>query len=359
MLRVTRAFGFLRRRHIIWALTAALAVLACAQPAAAQRFEWRDVEQRVEILPSGDVIVDDVRTLWTDADFGEAYIEIRLAPGQRVELLEESGALSPGPPAEARQQRVSGGEELVVRQEERVSERRVRFHYRLSGSLDVYSDVVQWYWNILGREDVAVIGYSLEVVAPGPMAEPYDAFVHRYGHPEAPRVELSQDRSWLTVAFDRIPSADGVEIRYLMEPSLFAVQTAVPGLEGLLRDQERIAGLDALRRSAWWAVLGVALVGLLALAVALAYVRHGREPDVGPVMRYPFEPPSDIPPAAVSALRQLAIGLPGGAAFKATIMDLARRGYGTFEPKDDKFEMRLDLGKDDRELERFERQVLQ
>ncbi len=119
-------------------------LLAVLLPCAvAQRYEWRDVEQRVEILANGEVIIDDTRTLWTDGDFGEAFIEIRRTPEQAVELLAGSGAVSAGPPAEAYQQAVEGGQELVVHQQERVSERRVRFHYRLTGSLDLYSDVVQ------------------------------------------------------------------------------------------------------------------------------------------------------------------------------------------------------------------------
>ena len=73
-------------------------------------------------------------------------------------------------------------------------------------------------------------------------------------------------------------------------------------------------------------------------------------------MRYPFEPPADRPPAAVPYFATRFAGS-ASPAFHATIMDLARRGYGVFDSKSGKFNMQL-LDKDDRELLPFERDVL-
>src|SRR5690606_18524250 len=243
-----------------WAL-ALLTLLACAH-AAAQSYQWRDVVQQVEIRPDGSVLVDDTRTLWTDEDFGQAFICLALTRGQRVTLLEGSGAVSSGPPARAFTQRCDGGTELVVERERRVAERRVRFVYLLEGTVDAYSDVVQWYWQVLEAAHPPVRGYQLTVRAPGPMSAPYDAYVHRFGNPEQPRVTLSDDRSALSVAFDRVPSGDGVEIRYLMDPALFTLQGRTPGFERLLEDEARIAGVETgmqARRSPWWALVPLTL----------------------------------------------------------------------------------------------------
>lgn len=340
-------------------------VVALLAVAHAQRYEWRDVQQLVTIEPSGDLIVEDTRTLWTDGDFGEAFICVHLAQGERIDLLPGSGAVSSGPQATAFTQPCAGGTEMVVRNMVRVSERRVRFVYRLSGAMDFYSDVARWYWNILEQDHPPVIGYSLRVEAPGPMAEPYDAYVHRYANPERPVVTLSEDRSVLTVEFEQVPPGAGVEINYLMDPALFERRGSSPGLEAALREEleilersEAMAGRAALRRSPWWALLPGGVVAFLALGVLTAYLKHGREPKVM-AMRYPFEPPSDLPPAAVPALLTQSYQQSSmGNAFMATIMDLARRGYGEFTGKNGRFAMKLDLQRSTDGLHPFEAAVL-
>jgi len=88
------------------------------------------------------------------------------------------------------------------------------------------------------------------------------------------------------------------------------------------------------------------------------YRRYGREPRIAS-MKYPFDPPSDLPPAAVTAMRMQNFSASSmGPAFFATIMDLARRGYGSFTPKGKRFEMHLDPGASTEGLEPFERDVL-
>jgi hypothetical protein len=274
------------------------------------RFEWRDVVQTVAIAPDGVVTVTDERTLWTDEDFAEAFICVRLEAAQTLTLL--SGESLSGYPASAFQQSCESGEpgqEVVVDHGSRITEGRVRFVYRLEGTVDVYSDVVQWYWHILERQHPPIVGYRLTVDAPGPMAFPYDAYVHRFSNPEVPRVSLSEDRSRLGVAFSHIPDGDGVEVRYLMDPALFTVTGTTPGFQRLLEDEARVAGVQAeerrwvaLRSDPRWGVLALLIVLALALKIWQAYRRVGREPDIGPTMRYPFEPPSDLAPAAVVML---------------------------------------------------------
>lgn len=337
-------------------------VLLLAGFAAAQEYRWLDVVQDVEIRADGSVIVDDTRTLWTDEDFGEAFICLLLEGDQRVTLLEGSGALGPGPDSSAFVQGCRPGTELVVRNERRVSERRVRFHYRLDGALDYYSDVVQWYWKILEEEHPPVRGYELTVNAPGPMAEPYDAYVHRFGNLEEPTVELSQDRSTLRVSFDQVPDGDAVEIRYLMDPALFEERGSEEGFEELLIDEHRETGVQnwlITQRRPEWGLIPLGLLGVMGLGITRQYSRVGREPDVQ-AMKYPFEPPTDLPPAAVTTIRhQMYSQTHMGPAFHATIMDLMRRGYGEFEPRSrNRVDIRLDLQRSRDGLLHFEAAVL-
>ena len=334
----------------------------------AQDFVWRDVVQEVTIRADGAVIVLDTRTLTTDEDFGEAFICLTPGTDSTVTLL-EGGTRSPGPATTTLTQPCadnSGGTELVVRQEGRVDERRVFFRYRLDGSLDAYTDVVQWYWKILEQTHPRVEGYRLNVTAPGPMSSPYDAFVHRLGNSEVPQVELSPNRQTLSVRYDAIPEDTGVEIRYLMPPELFTVAGQEPGLESLLQDEARVAGLERLtaerraelervQRLPWWAV-PVPLV-VLPLAWRVLRVAGRRRAQAGTAPHYRFEPPTDRPPAAVTAFASRLSQGGGSAAFFATVMDLARRGYGTFDSQGKTFNMYL-TDKDDTELLPFERDVL-
>jgi uncharacterized membrane protein len=351
-----------RRRHHL----ALLAIVVLASAWAQARFEWRDVVQQVTIAADGSVVVRDERTLWTpDEDFGEAFICVGHPRSVTLTLLDGSGAVSAGPPATAFQQPCDAGTEVVVRNQTRVKERRVLFVYRLDGTVEPYSDVVQWYWNLIQLDHPPIAGYRLSVMAPGPMAEPFDAYVMRYGNPEEPRVALSGDRRELTVAFDRIPSGDGVEVRYLMDPALFSVRGTRPGFEALLQDQARISGVQerdrlfrAFRGSLLWGLLPLAWLLWLAYGIFGAWQRVGREPQTDG-MRYPFEPPRDLPPAAVTAmLSQQFIASSMGPAWFATIMDLARRGLIRFDGEGRKFRILLQPGADTAGLESFEQQVL-
>ena len=257
-----------------FAVTCAVIILL-GLPWAAARFEWRDLHQVVTIESNGDVVVIDERTLWTpDEDFGEAFICVGHPEHVRLTLLDGSGAISPGPEAVTFQQPCAAGTEVVVRNAQRVRERRVRFIYRLRGTVDAYTDVVQWYWNLIQLDHPPIVGYRLSVAAPGPMTAPYDAYVMKYGNPEAPRVALSPDRSVLTVKFDLIPHGDGVEIRFLMDPQLFTLGGTEPGLRGLQSDQARIS-----RGSAALPVgLHAAVAGDDYVAVA-GQIRSGADPN--------------------------------------------------------------------------------
>lgn len=189
----------------------------------AQRYEWRDVRQDVTIQADGRVVVVDTRTLWSNSTFNEAYICFGLAEGQTLTMLPLTDAIGAGPPAYAYSQDCTAGTEIAIRNAEGVSERHLRFAYVFDGTLEYYSDVVQWYWNLIQLDHPPIVGYRLTVRAPGPMPGEFDAFVHRYENPEPGRVWLADDRSRLVVEFDRIPPGDGVEVRYLMDPGLFEV----------------------------------------------------------------------------------------------------------------------------------------
>ena len=96
-----------RRFRPLGAILALVALLLA--PVALARFEWRDVIQEITLAPDGGVIVADTRTLWTDEDFGEAFICVLLEPAQTLTLLEGSGPVGPGPAARALSQPCEDG----------------------------------------------------------------------------------------------------------------------------------------------------------------------------------------------------------------------------------------------------------
>jgi uncharacterized membrane protein len=350
-----------------------LLLLLSSSLALANDYEWRDVVQSVDIEANGDVIVTDERTLWTDEDFGEAFICVELGPSQTLTLLEDSGSIS-GHEAKAFQQNCASGargQEIVVKHAERINEGRVRFHYKLENTVDFFSDVVQWYWIIGEQEHPTIHGYDLTVTTPGTMSEPFDAYVHRFDNPEKPLVELSSNRQTLHVKFESIPANDGVEIRYLMDPRLFTQRGTEPGFEKLLQDEAKIAGLEeqkrqdlAFRSDPRWGLGGLGIFLALLTGMISSFRKYGREPNLQ-TMQYPFEPPSDVPPAAVTAMgKQMFSRSDMTNGFHATIMDLARRGYGEFTTEEGgmfgrkRFAMNLNLEKDTSGLEPFETYVL-
>lgn len=424
---------------------------------ASARIYWDDIDQTVTIQPDGTVHVRDERVLRAtgDDDFGEAFICIQLDPGQELILGEASGALDTPERATARTQACedgSGGTELVVRYNSRQTRGHVLFDYELHGTVNHYSDVAEWYWQIHDTGSPEVRGYTLTVNAPGSMEFPYDAVVYRFANPTLPDVSLSSDRSVLDVAFSHVPAGTGVEIRWYMDPALFTQRGTEPGLELVLQEiagaenilvagaprielddppasvgrsdgsvvlsgsaaegdarvnavrasvgsainelcigidpfecdvfglepgdnrvtiqatdvdgrissttitVRRLTLLDEVRMSPWLLLPGVLLLAWYLFRLSRVRSEHRDPPSDG--MMYPFEPPGDLPPAALPSLLRKP-GIPSTAAgFAATVMDLARRGFVEFNGQDRNFSMLVDMEADMDGLLRFEERVL-
>ncbi len=98
---------------------------------------------------------------------------------------------------------------------------------------------------------------------------------------------------------------------------------------------------DEIRRSPWLLLPGAALVAWLVNRLVTARRTHRDLPSDG--MMYPFEPPGDLPPAALPSLLTKP-GVPSGSnGFAATVMDLARRGFVEFTGSGREFSMLVDM----------------
>lgn len=156
-----------------------------------------------------------------------------------------SGAVSDGPSSSAFQQSCAGGTELVVKNSSRVTERRVVFVYEVENSLSYYSDVVEWYWQMVELDRPRIDGYELIVHFPEPLQEPYDAFVHRYTLLASEvNVQLNPQHTELHVGIRAINRNVGLDIRAFMPPGAFSKKGSQPGLEMLLLDEASFARLN-------------------------------------------------------------------------------------------------------------------
>lgn len=127
-------------------------------------------------------------------------------------------------------------------------------------------------------------------------------------------------------------------------------------ITSVTRTVRRETLLDEVRRSPLLLVLGVIPLIWLTVNVVRLLREHRDLPSDG--MLYPFEPPSDLPPAAVTSLRSKPGLLADSNGFAATVMDLARRGYLEFSGSGRSFGMYVDREADRQGLLPFEDSVL-
>lgn len=118
----------------------------------------------------------------------------------------------------------------------------------------------------------------------------------------------------------------------------------------------RMTLIDEIRRSPWLLLPGAALVAWLVNRLVTARRKHRDLPSDG--MMYPFEPPGDLPPAALPSLLTKP-GVPSSSnGFAATVMDLARRGFVEFNGSGRRFSMLVDMNAPVDGLLRFEERAL-
>lgn len=212
--------------------SAFLAVVFIGLPlSTAQNFQWSDVIQNIDIQSNGVIKVHDERTLKTDGDFGEVFLCLTDNQGTTISL-EKGGALSPGPKVEAFQQPCEGGQELVVRQQRRTSERRVYFDYKISGAIELYSDVAFWDWALFGEGDPPAEGYRLTLTTPGPAQLPYRLLVNLGDRNLEGKV--SDDGRETSYRVKRISSGQTISILSLMNPNQFTAKGTEPALDAML-----------------------------------------------------------------------------------------------------------------------------
>ena len=330
------------RRWLIGCLLAAATVLLTAGPVLAQEFELPSADVEIQVSPDGSLIVTERITFSFDGSFSGAYREIPLGSGGSISdvgVSEEGTNYRPGASAELGSSGAPGtfgtkdlGDRLrVVWHYQAADEQRTfTVTYRFTGLATAWDDVVDINLQVWGSEwQVPVDRLTARLTVPG---TPEQVLV--WGHPASVEgtTSLGTDGRSPELEASGVPAGQWVELRVAFSrDALESVRgTRVREGEGLpeIRAEEERAAEQASRDAANTRLMMFGLIGLVALPAPLTwlfgYLRWGREPKVDYDREYEQEPPSDLPPALVGALRTQ--GVVGTPEFTATLFELIRRG---------------------------------
>ena len=371
-------------------VVALLAVLAAGGTAWAKTYDHPSIEQTFRLLPNGDAEVEDLRTFRFDGAFSWAELRLKVTGQYSRYDVEYRGAWDADTGQPLRFEASRQGDERIVKWYYRAEDTTKRFllRYHIRNAVQRYGDAAQFYWKAI-EDDHALIGRVRITVLP-PRASPslFKVFVHSKAAPGD--LEIAGDFSRAVVSQSRIPETSFVEVRVLLDPAVFPQAEVRAGetYESLLADERKQSARETLIGRLITYGIGTAVILIVALVFAYLWVyrRYGKEPSVGYDAPYEREPPRALPPAVVPAIMTQSkvqnSELPK--AFAATLLEAARLGYieieerqdqgllGTGLFKDTDLVYRLtekgrnflagrpvDRKRDERELERFEVDVLE
>ncbi|MDD3642386.1 MAG: DUF2207 domain-containing protein, partial [Candidatus Krumholzibacteria bacterium] len=323
-----------------------LAAAACAATPAAswsdKSYFHPDIAVTIALTPGGAADVEEIRSYRFDGSFSWAYLK-KAVEGQygryRIEYLDVSDAET-GERLPAELSREGGYEIVTWRYSAKDETRRFRIRYRVHDAVQRYGDAAQLYWKVIGEEHERISRLSVTLRPPAPSASLLKVFVHG---PGAGELDIADDRSSASVRVGEIERGRLVEIRALMDPSIFH-ETPARGGEShasLLEDERRITEqwrmeqerrIERSRRRgkelAAAMIIGAASVLALAAVFARFFGEYGREYDAGYAHRYERQPPRDIPPCYIPAIMtQSGARIEQmGKAFVASLLECARLG---------------------------------
>jgi uncharacterized membrane protein len=307
-------------------------------------------EVTIEVNADGSLTVAEVLTYDFSGQFSGAYRDIRLRPGETVQVVsvgDELGSYQLGgcttlgcssPPGTYGVEVIPGYVRVVWHHDSQGEVRSFIIRYVMSGLTVAYHDVVDLNMQVWGDGwSVGVNRVSARVELPEG-AESGEVRV--WGHPFGVDgvTSLGDDGVSPSLEATGVPPEQWVEMRVTFPTALLtstsgAQVIAGDGLEGILAEEAAFATEEeeAARAARTGAIWG----GTIAIAIALGlggfvYLRYGREPRVVYDREYEQEPPSEMPPAEVEAL--LSQGSVDEQGFTATLFDLIRQGAIDAQP---------------------------
>lgn len=361
-LRKASPAGLARAFLLVAALAAAaLALLACPQPALAKSYTMPQVEISAEVQKDGALQVQERRTFDFDGSFTCVWWTFDSLPTgsslevQGVSLVDGSGhAVELADVPFQTQWRSSGGPgyagySVDVAQasvyvffeadDERLT---VDLSYRMEGAAQVHSDVAELYWQYVGSQwaeasdDVAC---TITLPVPAGAAVQAGENVRAWGHgPLDGSVSVNGDGT-VSYTVPRVAPGEFAEARITFPPGwLSGVDPAAvhdgEALAGILAEEQQWADqANAQRMSAVALIVACVLVALALIAWALVmFFRHGREykpkfqeeywrdvpdpkaqpPEIGRLWRWEKESPDDFTAAVMQLAHKGAIRMEKG-----------------------------------------------
>ena len=316
----------------------------------AKSFSLPKADVVADVQSDGSVLVTEHITYDFSGSFEGGYREIPLKDGMSVSdvSVSENGTQyapgasaklgSSGAPDTFGTANLGNAYRIVWHYRAKNEDRTFTVRYRLSGLAVAYDDVVDVYWQAWGDEwQEPLDSLDAAMTLPG---NPQKGKVKVFGHPASVngKTSLGPGKVSPTLVASDVPSGQFVEMRVVFPRELLSSTSGARveqgnGLKKIMNqeaaDARSVARAELFRRlQPVFALLFVALaVGLL----AFVYLRYGREPKVDYAESYEREPPTNDPPAVVSAIMGQKPSV-GTREFTATLFDLIRRGVLKAQP---------------------------
>ncbi len=300
--------------------------LLCVSSVQAKSYSYDYINIGLELSADGSVLVKQERAYNFEGSFSFAYLDLKKAGAEDIEFISikdvDTGTDVPYSLEES-QDHVKATWNYQANNEIK----RFLITYEITGAVKRYQDVAELYWKVIEEEHEFIKSFHAEVNLPEPSPNLFKVFIHTRAEPGI--LSFSEDLSKATVDLSDVPANSFVEFRVLASPSIFSSVPLIQAnqYEAILDEERAIFQQDQLNSFFSSGALYLLLLPIPIVAVFIYYLAYGREPKVDYQLKYLPEPPSDIPPMALSVLYHGKYPQYSARGLLATIFDLARRGY--------------------------------